>query len=82
MTQNTSDLEHLSFEAAMAELETVVAQLESGKAGLEDSIGLYERGAALRAHCAAKLREVELRVEKIVVGADGAPAGVADASFD
>lgn len=77
-----SDISALSFEAALAELESVVAQLESGKVGLEDSIALYERGAALKAHCAAKLREAELRVEKIVLNADGQPTGTAAANFE
>ncbi len=77
-----TDIATLSFEAALSELETVVAQLESGQVGLEASIALYERGAALRAHCAAKLREAELRVEKIVLSTDGQPTGTAPASFE
>lgn len=59
-------IEAMSFEAAMAALETIVEQLENGDVDLEQSIALYERGAALRAHCEAKLREAELRVEQIV----------------
>ena len=57
MSDETPDLATLSFEAAMQELESVVTQLESGDVALEQSIALYQRGAALRAHCAAKLRE-------------------------
>jgi exodeoxyribonuclease VII small subunit len=64
----------LSFEAAMAELERIVGQLESGAASLEDSIGLYARGAELRAHCEAKLRAAEERVAQIALGPDGTPA--------
>ncbi len=66
----------------MAELETVVNKLESGQVPLEDSIQLYERGAALRAHCEAKLREAELKVEKLVVNAEGQPTGTEAAAFD
>lgn len=55
----------LSFEAAMAELERVVRALEGGQVALEDSIALYERGAALRAHCDARLRAAEARIEMI-----------------
>ena len=54
-----SDIKTLSFEEAMRELEATVGKLETGEATLEDSIALYERGAALRAHCEARLREAE-----------------------
>lgn len=60
-----SDLSALSFEAAMAELEEVVRKLESGAVALEESIALYERGAALKAHCESKLRAAEEKVEMI-----------------
>jgi exodeoxyribonuclease VII small subunit len=75
-----ADISALSFEQALAELEQIVARLESGQAPLEDSIGMYERGAALKAHCEARLAAARLRVEKIVVGANGAP-GVEPAEF-
>jgi exodeoxyribonuclease VII small subunit len=65
------DVAALSFEQALAELERIVAQLESGQAPLEQSIDLYERGAALKAHCERKLEQARLRVEKIVVGSGG-----------
>lgn len=66
-----TDISALSFEQALAELEKIVAELESGQAPLERSIEVYERGAALKAHCEAKLEAARLRVEKIVVGAQG-----------
>jgi exodeoxyribonuclease VII small subunit len=72
----------LSFEQALAQLEQIVAQLESGQAELERSIALYERGAKLKAHCEARLRQAQLRVEKIVVGRDGAAASSQPADFD
>lgn len=65
----------MSFEEAMAELERVVSQLESGQAPLDQSIALYERGEALRAHCDARLKDAELRVSKIIQGADGQAKG-------
>jgi len=68
------DIPALSFEQALAELEKIVAELESGQAPLERSIEMYERGAALKAHCEAKLEAARLRVEKIIVG----PGGQAD----
>ena len=55
----------MSFEEAMAALETVVSQLEKGEVPLEQSIALYERGAALKAHCAGKLKDAEEKVELI-----------------
>jgi len=69
-----ADIEKMSFEQALAELETIVKQLESGDVELERSITIYERGAALRAHCDGKLKDAELKVEKIVRGEDGQPA--------
>lgn len=61
----------MRFEEAMAELERVVSQLESGQAPLDQSIELYERGEALRKHCDTRLKDAELRVSKIIQGADG-----------
>ncbi len=61
----------MSFEAALAELEAIVQRLERGQLDLEASIGAYERGTALRQHCAAKLREARLRVEKITFDTNG-----------
>jgi exodeoxyribonuclease VII small subunit len=65
----------MSFEDAMKELEATVGKLEHGEATLEESIALYERGAALRQHCDAVLRQAEERVEKITLAANGQPAG-------
>ena len=64
-------LESLTFEAALAELEAIVQRLERGQLDLEASIEAYERGTALRRHCAAKLEEARLRVEKITFAKDG-----------
>ena len=75
-----ADIAALSFEQALEELERIVSELESGKAELERSIQVYERGAQLKAHCEAKLKEAQLRVEKIVIGAGGA-VGVEPAEF-
>jgi exodeoxyribonuclease VII small subunit len=55
----------MSFEEAMGALEHVVTSLERGEVPLEASIALYERGAALKSHCAAKLKEAEDKVEMI-----------------
>ncbi len=70
-----TEINNMSFEEAMKELEATVGKLEHGEATLEESIALYERGAALRAHCDAVLRKAEERVEKITLAANGQPAG-------
>jgi exodeoxyribonuclease VII small subunit len=64
-------IETMSFEAALSELEQLVARLESGQASLEDSITLYERGAKLKAHCDARLKAAQMRVDQIVEGPGG-----------
>ncbi len=70
----TQPLDSVPFEKALAELEQIVQKLESGSVDLEESISLYERGAALKAHCESKLKSAQARIEKIVAGPDGAPA--------
>ncbi|MEI9885068.1 MAG: exodeoxyribonuclease VII small subunit [Rhizomicrobium sp.] len=64
-------VDQLSFEIALKELEEIVTRLEQGEVDLEDSIALYERGQALKAHCEKKLKAAESRLEKIVHGATG-----------
>jgi exodeoxyribonuclease VII small subunit len=64
--QIASDVSTLTFEAALQELEGIVARLEQGQVDLEDSIVLYERGQALKLHCENKLKAAESRLEKIV----------------
>jgi exodeoxyribonuclease VII small subunit len=64
-------LAELSFEAALEELEILVAKLESGQASLEDSISLYERGALLKAHCEDRLKRAQMRVDQIVESPQG-----------
>ena len=64
----------MTFEEAMAALEAVVSQLERGEVALEQSIALYERGAALKAHCATKLQAAEQKVE-LIRAAEGRAIG-------
>jgi exodeoxyribonuclease VII small subunit len=73
MDQN-SDIAAMSFEEALAQLEAIVRGLESGQQKLEDAIAAYERGAALKTHCEAKLAQAEARVQAIVARADGSLA--------
>ena len=76
MTQSAADIAKMPFEAALAELESIVDKLEKGAVALEDSIKLYERGESLKAHCDQLLKNAEMRIEKIALGADGTPKGV------
>jgi exodeoxyribonuclease VII small subunit len=65
------DIASMTFEQALQELETVVARLEGGRVGLEESIEMYTRGAQLKQHCSAKLADAQARIEKVVVAGDG-----------
>ncbi|KEO98865.1 exodeoxyribonuclease VII small subunit [Erythrobacter litoralis] len=67
----------MSFEQALAALEQVVRQLESGDVPLDESIALYERGEKLRAACQKRLDAAQARIEKIVTDAGGQPTGTA-----
>ena len=64
----------MSFEEAMAALEAVVSALEKGEVALEQSIALYDRGAKLKAHCAGKLAEAEMKVD-LIRAAEGRAVG-------
>lgn len=66
-----ADIQKMSFEDALKELETIVRSLESGSGQLDAAIDAYERGAALKKHCEAKLREAQAKIEKITVDAGG-----------
>jgi exodeoxyribonuclease VII small subunit len=72
---NTSDIASLSFEEALKALEDIVRRLESGEAPLDESIDLYARGDALRAHCQKRLDAAQARIEAIVSDGQGRAAG-------
>jgi exodeoxyribonuclease VII small subunit len=80
-TRMPADIAGLGFEEALAELQDLVKRLERGDNKLEDAIRSYERGALLKRHCEAKLREAQLKVEKIVLAQDGS-VGAEPAKFD
>ncbi len=75
MDEQAPGIGDMSFEQALKALEDVVRQLEGGEVPLEESIGLYERGEALRRHCQARLDAAQARIEKIVAGPDGKAIG-------
>lgn len=78
--QIPDDIKAMKFEDALAELEKIVQKLEQGtQVKLDEAIGAYERGAALKLHCEAKLAEAQGRIEKITRTAGGLsaePAGL------
>ena len=79
MTSPRPKISTLSFEVALKELETIVAQMERGSVELEQAIELYTRGTALKEHCEKKLSEAKLKVEKLTLS----PQGVASSeAFD
>jgi len=70
-----ADIKTMSFEQALKELEQIVGRLERGDVELEQSITIYERGEALRAHCDRLLQRAEAKVDKINLSEQGQPAG-------
>ncbi len=68
-------VDKMSFEQAMKELETVVDQLERGDVALDQSITLYERGAALKKRCEDELKRAEEKVAAITLDQNGAASG-------
>jgi exodeoxyribonuclease VII small subunit len=76
VTEEPEEIDKMPFETALAELESIVDRLEKGSVALEESIKLYERGEALKAHCDALLKNAEMRIERITLSADGKPKGV------
>lgn len=77
-----SDLATLSFEDALEQLAGIVRQLEAGQVPLDSAISLYERATALKAHCDARLRDAEARIERIRIGSDGQPTGTSPFDAD
>jgi exodeoxyribonuclease VII small subunit len=76
VTEGRPDIATMPFEAALAELEQIVDQLEKGAVALDESIRLYKRGEALKKRCDELLRNAEMRIEKITLAADGGFKGV------
>jgi len=74
MTDQQS-IDALSFEDALAELETIIRNLESGQTRLDDSIAAYERGVLLRNHCEKRLNDARLKIDKITMDSSGHATG-------
>jgi exodeoxyribonuclease VII small subunit len=65
------EIRAMSFEDALAELKQIVEHLERGEGKLNEAIEAYERGTALKRHCEAKLREAQMKIEKVSLAEDG-----------
>jgi exodeoxyribonuclease VII small subunit len=74
--ENNSDIKEMSFEQALDALEKIVDDLERGDVPLDQSIRIYERGEALKAHCDRLLKAAEDRVEKIRLSREGKAVGI------
>ncbi|WP_408874288.1 exodeoxyribonuclease VII small subunit [Falsiroseomonas sp.] len=70
-TSAPKPVDTLSFEDALAELETIVKKLEAGQGRLDQAVSDYDRGAQLRRRCERLLAEAEQKVQAIVDGAAG-----------
>ena len=65
------DIKDLSFEEALARLENLVRELESGRIRLDDAVTAYERAVSLKKLCENKLRDAQDKIEKIEITPDG-----------
>lgn len=65
---STGELEGVSFEHAIGELEAIVEQMETGDVSLQESLASYQRGAALITHCRRSLDEVAQQVKVLENG--------------
>ncbi len=82
-TGTPKDIAKMSFEDALDELKDIVATLESGDGKLDAAIASYERGAKLKQFCEQKLKEAQVKIDKIRLGPDGDPGGdIASEPFD
>jgi exodeoxyribonuclease VII small subunit len=66
-----ADIRKMSFEQALEELKQIAERLEQGQGELDQAIEAYQRGALLKQHCEAKLRDAEQKIAKISLGPDG-----------
>ena len=74
--------QEMTFESALAELETVVRQLESGQIKLDEAVAVYERGVRLKKFCEEKLKNATSKIDKLIISADGTVTGKEDFDHD
>ncbi|MEQ9115265.1 MAG: exodeoxyribonuclease VII small subunit [Rickettsiales bacterium] len=64
--ENDKNIDNLSFEEALKQLQEIVREIESGQDSLDKIVAHYERGNKLKKYCESKLKEAKLKIEKIV----------------
>ena len=68
-------VKNISFEDALKELESIVQKLESGQVKLEEAVSAYEKGVQMQKICEEKLKEAQMKVEKLILDKEGTPTG-------
>ena len=63
-----TNLDDLSFEDAMLQLENIVKELESGRIKLDEAVSAYEKAVKLKQLCEKKLKNAQLKIEKLNIG--------------
>ena len=76
----SKEVKNISFEEALKELESIVQKLESGQVKLEEAVSAYERGIQMQKICEGKLKEAQMKVEKLILDKEGTP--IAKESLD
>lgn len=66
-----NEIKDLSFKEALAQLENIVRELESGRIKLDDAVNAYEKAVALKQLCESKLQNAQLKIEKIEISPQG-----------
>ena len=69
-TSENKQIDNLSFEESLAELNEIVIMLDNSETSLDKSIALYERGLLLKKHCEKKLKNAELKIKKVMENSD------------
>ena len=66
-------INNISFEDALKELESIVQKLESGQIKLEEAVSAYEKGVQMQKVCEEKLKDAQMKVEKLILDKEGKP---------
>lgn len=78
MFMSEKEIDSLSFEEALSELEAIVHQLETGKVKLDEAVIAYERGVKLKNFCEEKLKTAKSKIDLLVIGNNATPIGTED----
>lgn len=76
------EINEMTFEEAMEELEQVIHQLESGKIKLDEAVSVYERGVKLKNFCEEKLKSAKSKIDKLIIGQDNTITGIEEFHHD